>query len=163
VAVDYFLKIDGIEGESTDSKHKGEIEIESFSWGVSQSGTIGGGGGGGAGKAQFQDFSFTAVESKASPKLFVGCASGEHIKQAVLTGRTGRDFVKGEDIFLKLTLTDVLISSYQTGGSQSSDTLPIDQVSLNFAKIEFSHTSTEKSGTGETVTAMWDVKENRGG
>ena len=84
--VDYFLKLDGIPGESVDSKHKDEIDIMSFSFGETQTGTALGGGGG-AGKVQMQDFHFTMRTSKASPKLFLACASGEHIKDGILVGR----------------------------------------------------------------------------
>src|SRR5256885_3864946 len=86
-AVDYFLKVDGIEGESTDSKHKGEIDVQSFSWGETQSGTFAAGGGGGAGKVAMQDFHFVMGVNKSSPKLMLACANGQHIKQAVLTCR----------------------------------------------------------------------------
>ena len=86
-AVDYFLKIDGIPGESTDSKHKNEIDIESWSWGEANSGSHAYGGGGGAGKVSVQDFNFTMHVNKASPKLFLACATGQHIKEALLTCR----------------------------------------------------------------------------
>src|SRR5918992_2438205 len=85
-AFDYFLKIDGIAGESADSKHKGEIDVESWSWGETQSGSSGVGGGG-AGKVQMQDLHVTASMSKASPQLMLACASGTQLKSAVLTGR----------------------------------------------------------------------------
>ena len=154
---DYFLKIDGIEGESADAKHKGEIEIQSFSWGATQTGTGAVGGGGGAGRVQIQDFHFVAQSSKASPKLFLACATGEHIKKAVLSGRKagGRD----QQEFLTFTLTDVLVSSYQIGdGTQESrqelkiQPGPTDQFSLNFSKIEF-----ELNGQ----RAGWDVRSNK--
>src|SRR5687768_16716377 len=97
MAVDMFLKITDIPGESRDDKHKDEIEIVSFSWAVSQSGTVSGGGGGGAGKTEFQDFSFAMPVSKASPKLFLACAKGEHLAEATLTvrkaGATQVDFL----------------------------------------------------------------------
>lgn len=86
-AVDYFLKLDGIKGESQDSKHKDEIDVESWSWGETQSGTHAGGGGGGAGKVSMQDFHFVMKVNKSSPKLLQACASGEHIKEALLTCR----------------------------------------------------------------------------
>ena len=89
MAFDAFLKIDGIDGESTDKFHPGEIEISSFSWGVTQTGSIGSGGGGGAGKASFQDLHFSSSISKASPNLMIACATGEHIKEATLTVRKG--------------------------------------------------------------------------
>jgi type VI secretion system secreted protein Hcp len=156
-AVDYFLKIDGIDGESTSDKHKGEIDVLSFSWGLSQSGSFASGGGGGAGKVQFQDFHFTANESKASPNLFLKCATGHHLKFAVLTAQRGGE---SQIEFMHIKFEDVLISSYQTGGSQNS--FPMDQVSLNFGRIAFSFTTQDATGKpGETVRAGWDLKQNR--
>lgn len=158
---DAFLKIDGIEGESTDDKHKGEIDVESFSWGLTQSGTFAFGGGGGAGKVQFQDFHFTKRTDKASPKLFLGCATGEHIKSALLTGvREGIKGGEGSEAFVKIELTDVLISSYQTAGA-SGEALPVDQVSLNFSKIVYSVASQRATGAVEWTTAGWDLKANK--
>jgi type VI secretion system secreted protein Hcp len=157
-AVDYFLKIDGIPGESQDSKHKGEIEILSFSWGASQAGTPGPGGGGGAGKVQMHDFHFVTNVSKASPKLFLACASGQHLKQASLVARKAG---KGQQEFLVFKFTDILISSYQTGGS-SGDVVPMDQVSFNFASIQFDYRSQKADGTlGPPEKAGWDVKKNK--
>lgn len=153
-AVDYFLKLDGIEGESTDQRHKGEISIESFSWGVSQTG-LKSGGGGGAGKASFQDFHFTSKMSKASPLLMLSVATGQHIKNAILIGRR----TDGEK-FMEIKLSDVLISSYQDGGN--GGTMPTDQFSLNFAKIEFEYTPQNEDGsTGSPVKAGYDVKANK--
>src|SRR5918994_1327171 len=115
--VDYFLKLDGIDGESSDKEHKDEIEVLSFSWGVSNSGSFSGGGGAGAGKANLQDFHFTASFNKASPMLFLSCATGKHIKQGVLIGRNNRT---GQQEFIKMTFSDILISSYQTGSARDS-------------------------------------------
>ena len=115
MAVDYFLKIDGIPGESQDSKHKDEIQLESWSWGESQSGTMAYGGGGGAGKVDMQDFHFVMTVNKATPKLILACASGEHIKKAVLTCRKAG---KTQQEFLIYNFSDVLVSSYQTGGGR---------------------------------------------
>src|SRR5262245_42206113 len=86
-AVDYFLKLDGVPGESQDATHKDEIQVSSFSFGETQSGTMAFGGGGGAGKVQMQDFHFMMNVNKASPKLFLACTTGTHIKNAVLTAR----------------------------------------------------------------------------
>src|SRR5947209_902922 len=116
-AVDFFLKVDGIEGESTDAKHKNEIDVESWSWGEHQSGTHAGGGGGGAGKVSMDDFHFVMKVNKASPKLFLACADGDHIKKAVLTCRKAG---KEQQEYLKITLSDLLVSSYHTGGSQGN-------------------------------------------
>jgi type VI secretion system secreted protein Hcp len=158
-AVDYFLKIDGIDGESSDSKHKGEIELLSFSWSESQSGTFSHGSGGGAGKVSMQDIHFTSKVNKASPKLTLACASGEHIKKATLTCRkAGKD----QQDFLKYTMSDILVSSYQIGGSSAGDTVPIDQVGLNFAKIEIEYKEQLATGAlGGTVKAGWNLKENK--
>src|SRR2546421_7469227 len=85
--VDYFLKIEGIQGESPDAKHKDEIQVLSFSFGASQHGTMAFGGGGGAGKVQMQDFHYMMNVNKASPKLFLACATGDHIASAALVCR----------------------------------------------------------------------------
>jgi type VI secretion system secreted protein Hcp len=158
-AVDYFLKLDGIEGESQDHKHKGEIDLESWSWGASQSGTSHGGGGGGAGKVSMQDFHFVMKINKASPKLMLACSGGDHIKKATLICRKAGT---QQQEFLKIDFTDLLVSSYQTGGSGHSDIVPTDQISLNFAKIEIEYKEQKPDGTlGGAVKAGWDVKSNQ--
>ena len=157
--VDYFLKLEGIDGESADHKHKGEIDLESWSWGAAQSGTHSSGGGGGAGKVSMQDFHFVMKHNKASPKLMLACATGEHIKKATLTCRKAG---KEQQEFLKVVLSDLLVSSYQTGGSGHSDIIPTDQISLNFAKIETEYKEQKADGTlGGGVKAGWNVKENK--
>lgn len=158
-AVDYFLKLDGIDGESGDSKHKGEIEILSYSFGASQAGTHGSGGGGGAGKAVFQDFHFVMNASKASPKLMLACATGQHIKKAVLVARKAG---KEQQEYMKWTFTDLLVSSYQTGGSGNGGPVPSEQISMNYAKIEIEYKEQKADGTlGGTVKAGYDVKANK--
>jgi len=146
-AVDYFLKIDGIQGESRDDKHKDEIDIESFSWGETQSGTFAGGGGGGAGKVSMQDFHFTMAYNKASPALFLACAQGDHIKNAILTCRKAG---KKQQEFMKVTMSDVLVSLFQIGGAVG--VVPTDQISLNFAKIEVEYQ--EQDATGKIVASI---------
>ena len=159
MAFDAFLKIDGIKGESTDDKHKDEIEIESFSWGATQAGTMAFGGGAGAGKVQFTGFNFTTGLSKASPMLFLKCATGEHIKSAILSGRKAGG---EQQDFLKITLSDVLVSSYQSGGSSSSE-LPMEQISLNYSKIEFEYKQQKPDGSLDAaVRAGWDLKTSKG-
>jgi type VI secretion system secreted protein Hcp len=158
-AVDYFLKIDGIEGESADSKHKSEIDVQSFSWGETQSGTFAAGGGGGAGKVAMQDFHFVMQVNKASPKLMLACANGQHIPKAVLTCRKAG---KEQQEYMKWTFSDVLVSSYQTGGSANGDVLPVDQISLNYAKVEVEYKEQKADGTlGGAVKAGWDLKQNK--
>lgn len=157
--VDYFLKIDGIEGESEDSKHKNEIQVESWSFGESQGGTMAFGGGGGAGKVQMQDFHFVMKVNKASPKLFLHCANGKHIPKAVLVCRKAGE---KQQEFLKWTFSDLLVSSYQTSGSGMSDVVPTDQISLNFAKVEVEYKAQDKAGIlGGPVKAGYDLKQNK--
>jgi type VI secretion system secreted protein Hcp len=153
-ASDYFLKIDGIEGESTDDQHQNEIEILSFSWGASNSGSFSSGGGG-AGKVSFSDLSFTTRVSKATPKLMLACASGQHIPQATLVCRkSGEQPVE----YLRITLSDLLVSSFSTSGS-SGDDRPTESVSLNFAALLIEYRPLNADGSaGETVRASWDLR-----
>ena len=156
---DYFLKLDGVEGEAQDSKHKGEIDLESWSWGETQTGTHVAGGGGGAGKVAMQDFHFVMRVNKASPKLMLACATGQHIKEGILVCRKAG---KEQQEFLKVKFTDLLVSSYQTGGSANGDVVPLDQISLNFAKIEIEYKEQKADGTlGGAVKAGYDLKANK--
>lgn len=158
-AVDYFLKIDGIQGESKDDKHKGEIDVESWSWGETNSGTHAAGGGGGAGKVMMQDFHFTMKMNKASPKLMLSCASGEHIKEAKLVCRKAGTT---QQEYLTITLNDLLVSSYQTGGSAGSSMVPVDQISLNFAQVKVEYKEQDAKGNlAGAATAGWDLKANK--
>lgn len=158
MAVDYFLKIDGVEGESTDAKYKNTIMVDSFSWGETQASAVMTGGGAGAGKVNMQDFHFTTQYSKASPKLFLACATGQHIKQAQLLCRKAGG---KQEVFLTVTLTDCIVSSYQTGGSSMGDIVPTDQVSLAFAKLELEYKEQKTDGTtGSPIKAGYDIKSN---
>lgn len=106
-----------------------------------------------------QDLHITKKIDKASPKLMLACADGEHLKKATLTCRkAGTE----QQEFLKYTLSDVLVSSYQTGGHSTGDTIPLDQVSLNFAKVEIEYKEQLSTGAlGGTVKAGWNLKENK--
>jgi type VI secretion system secreted protein Hcp len=158
VAVEYFLKIDGVPGESSDAKHKGEIQLESFSWGETSPGGAGSGGGGGAGKVQMQDLVVTMIVSKASPKLMLGCATGKHYKEAVLTARKAG---KTQQEFLVFKFKDVIVTSYQTGGSASAD-VPIDSASLGFSQIQMDYKPQKADGSLDAaVKAGWDLKLNK--
>jgi len=158
MAVDYFLKIDGIPGESQDDKHKGEIDVMSWSWGESQTGTMSAGGGGGAGKVDMQDFHFVMHVNKATPKLILACAGGDHIKKAVLTCRKAG---KTQQEFLLYTFSDVLISSYQTGGSHG-EAIPNEQVSLNYSKMEVEYKAQKADGSLDGgIKTGWDTKGNK--
>jgi type VI secretion system secreted protein Hcp len=154
--VDYFLKIDGIKGESHVDGHKDEIQLESWSWGESNSGTFASGGGGGAGKVHMQDFHFVMHYNVSSPKLFLACATGQHIAKANLTCRKAGG---KQNPYLKVEFTDVLVSSYQSGGSAHGDILPTDQISLNFAKIKIEYDlQDEKGATQNAGNAGYDLK-----
>jgi type VI secretion system secreted protein Hcp len=159
--LDIFLKIDGIPGESTDTKHRGEIEVDSFSWGEilpAAPGGGGGGGGGAVGKVQMDAFGATMAVSKASPKLFVAAAGATHIKRAVLSVR----HAGSPDDFLIWTLSDVHVSSYRTSESTGAGRVT-DAITLLFAKIEIEyHETTPSGGIGPAITGCWDVAQNKG-
>jgi type VI secretion system secreted protein Hcp len=158
MASDIFAKIGDIKGESTDDKHKDEIDVLSYSWGATQTGTLAAGGGGGAGKVQFNDFQFTQKTNKASPSLFLACASGQHIKEATITVRKAG---QTQQEYLIIKMNDVLVSSYQTAGSSAEDR-PTENVSMVFAKVEMTYKpQKEDGGTGETFKAGWDLKANK--
>lgn len=152
MAVDYFLELDGIEGESTDRGHAKEIEVAAFSWGVANPGSPGPGGA--AGKPVFEDLLVVARTSKASPKLFLACAGGRHLKSAVLTcRRSGATSAE----FLKITLEEVVVTSYEIDGGE--DEPPTDQFALAFAKARVAYTPVSKTGRPRPdVEVAWDVK-----
>ncbi|MGD0774793.1 MAG: type VI secretion system tube protein Hcp [Candidatus Solibacter sp.] len=157
---DAFLKLDGIKGESADAKHKGEIDIYSFSWGVSQTGIQATGGGGGAGKVSFQDISFVKKADASSPLLMLNCANGAHIKEGNFVVRKAG----GTQLeYLKIKLTDILISGFKDHGSISGGDIPTESLTLNFAKVEYSYQPQGADGKaqGGPILAGWDVKANQ--
>jgi type VI secretion system secreted protein Hcp len=166
-AVDYFLKIDGIEGESQDSKHKNEIELLGWSWGAEQKGSSQTGMGQGSGKVYFKDFHVRKLIDKSSPKLMLACANGEHIKKAVLIARKAG---KEQQEYLKITFEHVLVSSYTTGPSVVEEVqteykldamLPIDSISLNFGKVQMEYKPQKADGSLDAaVVTGWDLKQN---
>jgi type VI secretion system secreted protein Hcp len=157
MAFDAFLKVDGIEGESPDSKHSKEIQLLSFSFGADQPASSSSGGGAGTGKVNMHDLSVLKQVDKASPKLLVACATGQHIASAVLTARkAGGD----QQDYMTVTLSDVVISSVQASGQAAGgDGAPSEQVSLNFTKINFEYKEQGKDGSLKgTVAGGFDVK-----
>lgn len=157
MASDYLLEIEGIKGESSDKKHPGTIEIDSFSWGVSNAASMSSGSGGGAGKASFSDLSMMTNTCKASPLLMLACATGQHIKSAKLFVR--KQGTEQHDYYV-ITLTDLLVSSFQTSGGGGSQS-PSESFSLNFTKIEFSYSPQKPDGSLDTaIKASWNLKEN---
>ncbi len=153
---DMFLKIDGIKGESKDKTHKDTIDIESFSFGVSNGGTMSAGGGGGAGKVSFQDIHVMKQADLSSPSLMEACAKGSHIKFALLTVRKAGG--KQEE-FYKIKLSDVIVSSVSNSGVSGGN--PQESLALNFAKIEFDYKEQTKEGTlAGQAKFGWDIKAN---
>lgn len=158
--VDYFLKLEGIPGESQDAKHKEEMSLLSWSWGEQQQGTAAHGSGLGAGKVAFKDLRIAMRVDKASPKLFLACATGDHIQHAILTCRkAGKE---GQD-YLKISMADVLVSSYDIAGDgQHANNLPVVHVTLHFKKMEQRYREQAADGTvGKEVRAGYNVETNQ--
>lgn len=161
MASDYLLELEGIKGESLDEKHKDKIEIDSFSWGVTNSGNMGRGGGGGTGKADFHDISFVKQTDKASPLLVKAAATGDHIKKAVLTARKAGGKA-GQVEYFKITLEDVMVSSFTTGGNAGSSSIPVDNFSLNYTKMKYEYLPQKADGSLEgAIMAQYDRALNK--
>lgn len=159
MAVDIFAKIGDIKGESIDAKHKDEVEVLSWSWGVSQSGSITRGGGG-AGKASFNDLNFTHHVDKASPVLLSACATGNHIKEATITVRKAG---KGQQEFLIIKMSDVLITSVNPSGS-GDGAATAESVALQFAKVALEYKPQKADGSLDAgIFFKYDIKAQKEG
>ena len=155
---DYFLKIDGVDGESVDDKHKGEIHVSSFSFGVTNTGTGGSNLGSGGGKANVQDIHFTKQTDKSSPNLFLACCSGKHFPNATITIRKAGE--KPHE-YLILKLTEVFVSSFNVSGHDSGG-IAQESFSLNFSKIENTYAPQNADGSaGAKITKTYDVAKNK--
>jgi type VI secretion system secreted protein Hcp len=160
MASDIFAKIGDIKGESLDDKHKGEIEVLSWSWGVTQSGTMAHGGGGGEGKANFNDFNFTHHIDKASPVLLKACATGEHIKEATVTVRKAG---KGQQEFLIIKMNDIIITGVAPSGA-GDGAATAEHVALQFAKVDLEYKPQKQDGSLDAgVHFKYDIKGNKEG
>jgi type VI secretion system secreted protein Hcp len=158
MAFDMFMKIKEIKGEARDKTHKEEIDVLSWSWGMSNSGSAHLGGGMGAGKVNVQDLSFTKFIDKSSPDLMLHCCIGKHIPEATLTCRKAGGDNPLE--YLTIKLSDVMVTSVSTGGSGGEDRLT-ENVSLNFAKVEVAYKEqTATGGVGATPKMGYNVAEN---
>jgi|ERR1700674_143262 type VI secretion system secreted protein Hcp len=157
MAVDMFIKIGDVEGESTDAKHGKEIDVLAWSWGMSQSGTTHMGGGGGSGKVNVQDISFTKYVDASTHALMLACCDGTHYPQALLTVRkAGKTPVE----YIKITMKEVIITSLSTGGSGGEDRLT-ENCTLNFAEYKLEYTPQDEKGAGgATKTAAWNIASN---
>jgi len=157
MATDIFAKIGTIKGESLDAKHKDEVEVVSWSWGVSQTGSMGPGSGGGSGKATFSDLHITHYIDKASPALMAACATGEHIKDATITARKAG---KGQQEYLIIKMNDILITRVEpsiTGGEAG-----IEGVSLQPSKVDLEYKPQKPDGSLDAgVHFKYDIKSNK--
>ena len=160
MASDIFAKIGDIKGESVDDKHKGEIDVLSWSWGVTQSGSMAHGGGGGEGKAHFNDFNFTHSVDKSSPVLLKACATGEHIKEATITVRKAG---KGQQEFLIIKMNDVIVTSVALTSAEDSSAAA-ENVALRFAKVDFEYKPQKADGSLDAgLHFKYDIKGNKVG
>jgi len=160
VAVSIFAKIGTIKGESRDAKHKDEIEVLSWAWGVSQSGALAPGGGGGSGKASFHDLTITHHVDRSSPLLMKACATGKHIQEATITVRKAG---KGQQEFLVITMMDVLVTSVAMSVSAEGDAT-MESVTLAFAKVDLEYRPQKADGSLDVgVHFVYDLKANKEG
>jgi type VI secretion system secreted protein Hcp len=156
MASDIFAKIGDIKGESLDAKHKDEIEVLSFSWGVTNAGSTAGGGGGG-GKATFRDLAIVHNIDKASPLLMQACATGTHLKEATITHRKAG---KGQQEFLIVKMNDIIITAVTHGGA--SDQPASESVSLAFAKVDLEYKAQKPDGSLDTgIHFKYNLKANK--
>jgi type VI secretion system secreted protein Hcp len=155
------LKIGDIRGESTDDKHKDEIDIFSWSWGASNPGAITTGGGAGTGKATFNDLSFTHRFDRASPSLWKACATGQRIRDATLSSAKQG---KGPQDFLIIKMSDVLIASVMSSGSSGLNEMPMESVSMKFGKVDLEYKPQKADGSLDAgVFFKFDIKANKEG
>ena len=158
MASDIFAKLGDIKGESLDDKHKDEIEVLSYSWGVTNSGSMGHGSGGGEGKASFHDLSFVHNIDKASPILMQACATGTHLKEATITHRKSG---KGQHEYLVVKMNDVIITGVTHGGSGDGHS---ENVSLAFAKVAVEYKPQKADGSLDAgVFFKYDIKAQKEG
>ena len=157
MASDIFAKLGDIKGEALDDKHKDEIEVLSWSWGVTNSGSMAFGSGGGEGKANFQDLTFTHLLDKASPVLWQYSTNGAHLKEATITQRKSG---KGQQEYLIIKMNDLIITSVQHGASGSEK--PMDTVTLAFGKVAVEYKPQKADGTLDAgVHFKYDIKANK--
>jgi type VI secretion system secreted protein Hcp len=156
-AVDMYLKLTGIPGESVAIQHKDEILIESYSMGMSMPLTTGSTGGTTTGKAVFDEVQFTKRTDRSTPALMLSCANGTHIAEAVLSLRKpGAESF----LFMRVTLSDVIVTRFLNAAS-ASDTTPMESFSLNFRKIKVEHIRQNPDGSTAISTFAWDLALNR--
>ena len=154
--VDMFLKLTGINGESKDAKHKGEIDVLAWSWGLSNESTPSSGSGGGSGRVKIENISVQKLVDLASPLLLLFSAEGRHIPDGALTTRKAGKGGKGGDEFLLFKMTDLMVTSVNVAVSQETNQ-PAENVALSFRKIEFDY----RAPDGTEKSFRWDVVANK--
>lgn len=150
MAVDMFLVLQDISGETQDEVFAGEnaIDVLAWSWGATQQGTKHMGGGGGSGKANFQDISLTKYVDSSSTALLQYLTRGDHIPEGRLVVRKAG----GEQhTYIEISLTNTIITSISTGGSGGEDRLT-ENITLNFAEFEYQYNEQMEDGTVEEGT-----------
>ena len=158
--VDMFLKLTGIDGESVDAKHKGEIDLLAWSWGLSESPPQTAGGGGGAGKVKAQDLSIQKLVDLASPLLLSYSAEGKHISDGTLTARQESKGAGQE--FLVFKMTNVVVTSVSMAETSKDEVRPTETVMLNFAKLDFDYRSFKQDGSvNQEKSFRWDFSTNK--
>jgi type VI secretion system secreted protein Hcp len=158
MATDVFAKIGNIQGESTDEKHKNEIDVLAWSWGVTQSGSMAYGGAGGTRRASFNDFTFTHHIDKATPQLMNACATGTHIPDATITVRKAG---KGQQEYLTIKMTDVLIMSVAMSVAEDA-TSSAESVTLQFARVDLEYKPQKADGSLDAgLHFKYDIKANK--
>lgn len=154
---DMFLKLTDMDGEAQDAAHSNEIDVLAWSWGLSQSGTTHLGPGGGSGKVNIQDISITKYVDSSSHSLVQCCCKGTHFDEALLTVRKAGD---NPLEYVVIKMEGVIVTSVSTGGSGGEDRLT-ENVSLNFAKVNFAYTPQMTDGSGDAVKEFgWDIPAN---
>lgn len=158
MAVDQFLKLDGIKGESVVKGYEDQIDILSWSWGLNQSGTTHLGTGSGSGKASVNDLVITHYVDAASPNLVSACFSGKHIAKATLTMRKAGGTALEYVVF---DLEKLMITNVSHGGNSGEDR-PVETFSLNFAKVKLSYQPQDDKGAkkGGQISAGFDIAAN---
>ena len=152
-----FLKIGDIKGESTDSKHKDQIEVFSWSWGVTNPSTVGPGGGGAVGKPSFHDLNFTHRYDRAAPLLWRACAVGQHFTEATLVGTMQG---KGPQDYLIAKMSDVVVTSASASDSSGGDAM--EAVGVKFAKVDVEYKPQKADGSFDaSVRFKYDIKANK--
>ena len=152
--VDYLLDIDGIKGESKDSKYPNAIHIDSWSFGTSRA-PVTPQAGKSEGKVEATDLLFTKPADAASTGLLKAVAEGKPIAKAKLIARKAGT---SQQEFLIIELADVYVSSYQVGGTGKGGDVPTDQFTLNYRKITMTYKEQQDTGgLGGVLQAIVDL------